>query len=184
MAIDKNIDNKKNKGGRPTLFKEEYIDQAFNYCLLGAIDKDLATFFGVQESTINKWKIDYPEFSESLKRGKHLADAEIASSLFNRAKGAVINTQQAFKIKNIIYKDGNRIESESIEIVNLKQEQPPDTTAGIFWLKNRKPDKWRDKTNTDITTNGKDILQKIDLSKLSDKELDLYYSLTKKAVGK
>lgn len=145
--------NDVNTGGRPTSYKEEFADQAFNYCLLGATDKDLAQFFEVAESTINKWKKDYPEFSESIKKGKVQADAVIASSLYNRAKGAIINQQQAFKIKSVTYNDkGQRTEIESVEIVDLQQEQPPDTTAGIFWLKNRNPKHWRDKTETENMT--------------------------------
>lgn len=139
----------KNKVGRPTSFKEEYAELAYKYCLLGATDKDLAQFFEVTETTINNWKNDYPEFFESIKKGKSEADAIIASSLYNRAKGAIINQQQAFKIKTVTYNDkGQKTEIESIEIVNLQQEQPPDTTASIFWLKNRKPDRWRDKIET------------------------------------
>ena len=136
------------KTGRPTLFKDEYIELAFNYCLLGATDEDLATFFDVQKSTINNWKKDFPSFLDSIKRGKELADSKVALSLYNRATGAIINTQQAFKVKTSTIIDGKKVESETIEIVDLKQEQPPDTTAAIFWLKNRKPDKWRDKAET------------------------------------
>lgn len=143
------IDDDKNKVGRPTSFKEEYAELAYKYCLLGATDKDLAQFFEVTETTINNWKNDHTEFFESIKKGKSEADAIIASSLYNRAKGAIINQQQAFKVKTVTYNDkGQKTEIESIEIVNLQQEQPPDTTAGIFWLKNRKPDRWRDKIET------------------------------------
>lgn len=143
-----NKTKKSNPVGRPSLYKDEYKDQAYNYCLLGATDKELAQFFDVQESTINNWKIDYPEFLESIKKGKEIADAEIASSLFNRARGAVVNVQQAFKTKSVTYNEqGKKCEVESIEIVNLRQEQPPDTTASIFWLKNRRPGNWRDKAD-------------------------------------
>lgn len=107
MTVEKK-DKIKSKGGRPSSYKQEYVDLAFKFCLLGATDEDLAKFFDVAESTINKWKIDYPEFSESLKRGKQQSDAEIASSLYNRAKGAIIHTQQAIKLKTVTIKDGKR----------------------------------------------------------------------------
>lgn len=64
------IDDAKNKVGRPTYFKEEYVELAYKYCLLGATDKDLAQFFEVTETTINNWKNDHPEFFESIKKGK------------------------------------------------------------------------------------------------------------------
>lgn len=132
--------------GRPTDYREEYNEQAFKLCLLGATDKELADFFGVCEATINNWKNDYPLFLESLKNGKTTADAEIAASLFKRAKGAIVTQEQAFKMKSTSFEDGKKShEEEVIEIVELKQELPPDTSAAIFWLKNRQPDKWREK---------------------------------------
>lgn len=53
---------------RPTKYQEAYAEQARKLCLLGYTDAELADFFEVSESTINKWKLDYPEFSESIKR--------------------------------------------------------------------------------------------------------------------
>lgn len=132
--------------GRPTKYKEEYNEQAYKLCLLGATDAKLANFFDIAESTLYEWKLEYPDFSESLKKGKLIADAEIAEGLYNRAKGAVINTQQAIKLKRVEYDQGKRmLEEERVEVVDLKQEVPPDTAASIFWLKNRQPEMWRDK---------------------------------------
>ena len=68
--------------GRPTEYKPEYDEQAYNYCLLGATDKQLATFFDVSEQTINAWKHKHPSFLESLRRGKEIADARVAQALF------------------------------------------------------------------------------------------------------
>ncbi len=160
--MSKQPDNReKNKGGRPSLYKEEYASLAFNYCLLGATDEDLATFFEVQKSTINNWKNDYPEFLDSIKKGKVQADAVIARKLFDRAKGAIINTQQAFKVKSITYNgNGQKTEIESIEIINLRQEQPPDTTAAIFWLKNRSGN-WKDKKEVDANIEVKPMTKEL-----------------------
>ena len=63
--------------GRPTDYKPEYIDQAFRLCLLGATDKEMANFWGVEESTINNWKLAHPEFLESIKAGKIDADTKV-----------------------------------------------------------------------------------------------------------
>ena len=67
--------------GRPTSFREEYIKQAYRLCLLGAVDKDLADFFGVTEQAINNWKKNHPEFFESINRGKLIMDAKVAELL-------------------------------------------------------------------------------------------------------
>ncbi|WP_227430415.1 hypothetical protein [Psychrobacter sp. I-STPA6b] len=133
------------KVGRPSKYKEEYNEQAYKLCLLGATDKELADFFNVDESTINNWKHEYPEFLESIKRGKILADANVSERLYKRACGVTVSREQAVKIKELVMEGDQAVEKEVIQIVRLSQEQPPDTTAGIFWLKNRQPEKWRDK---------------------------------------
>lgn len=123
----------KHPGGRPTKYKAEYDQLAYNYCLLGATDKDLADFFEVDEATINRWKLDHSKFCESIKRGKVQADAKVASSLYHRANGY---SHPDVDIK--IFR-GKVIKTK------LTKHYPPETVAGIFWLKNRQPDKWRDK---------------------------------------
>lgn len=143
-------EKEKDKGGRPSLYKPEYAEQAYKYCLLGATDKELASFFNVCEDTIHNWKKDYPEFFESLKKGKEIANAEVAHSLYNRAKGCTVNTKQVFKIKEVVYnQNGERVEREKIEIIEVPQEQAPDTAAAFIWLKNRAPQYWRDKVETE-----------------------------------
>lgn len=142
-----------NEVGRPTKYKDSYNDLAYKLCLLGATDKDIAQFFEVCEATINNWKIEFPEFLESLKKGKEIADMNVAQKLFDRATGAVVKQQQAHKLKRVVYVNGKKSEEfEEIEVVDLFQEQPPDTTALIFWLKNRKSEQWRDKVDHDVNT--------------------------------
>lgn len=133
--------------GRPTKYKPEYDDQVYKLCLLGHTDIEIASFFEVHVSTINQWKLDYPTFSESLKKGKDIADMDVAVKLLERAKGATVVKQQAIKMKDTQYNsDGKKLsEEERIEIVELTQQEAPDTTALIFWLKNRKSTAWRDK---------------------------------------
>jgi len=77
----------KHPGGRPTLYKEEYNEQARKLCLLGATDKELADFFGVNEDSVHEWKKVHPLFSESIRAGKEIADAEVADRLYKRALG-------------------------------------------------------------------------------------------------
>ncbi len=127
--------------GRPTSFKNEYCKLAYNYSLLGATDTELAEFFDVAESTLNLWKKNHSEFSESIKRGKFQADAEIASKLFHRAKGYEHPEDKIFNDQGVPL------------IVPTIKHYAPDTTAAIFWLKNRQPKKWRDKTEVDMNNN-------------------------------
>lgn len=131
---------------RKSGYKPEYEEQAYRLALLGLKDTEIAKFFNIVESTLNEWKLKHPEFSESLKKGKIEADGHVVKALYNRAIGMTVITQQAAKLKNVYYENGKKkSEEEDIKIVELKQELPPDTVACIYWLKNRQPDKWRDK---------------------------------------
>ena len=129
---------------RPSKYKDEYTEQAYKLCLLGATDKDLADFFNTTEQTINAWK-KKPEFLESLKRGKMEADAVIAQKLFHRAKGYSHHEDKIFNA------NGEPL------IVPTVRHYPPDTTAAIFWLKNRQKNKWRDRQELDHNVDINDI---------------------------
>ncbi|MHC4649215.1 MAG: hypothetical protein ACYTBJ_27505 [Planctomycetota bacterium] len=130
--------NGKHPGGRPTKYREEYCDLAYKFCLLGgATDEKLAKLFEVTESTISKWKLDHPKFSESLKDGKERADAEIVKALFHRAKG-----YQHPEDKIFLH------EGEPVIVPTVKH-YPPDTGAACMWLKNRAG--WRDKVDHEIS---------------------------------
>jgi hypothetical protein len=131
--------------GRPTDYREHYAEQTEKLCKLGAADEDLATFFEVTVSTISLWKLKHPKFSEAIKAGKDLADANIAESLYQRAKGFEHDSEE---IK--VVSDGSGMGS-SIERIPIRKVYPPDTAAAIFWLKNRQRHKWRDKTETAYT---------------------------------
>ena len=118
---------------RPTDYRQEYAEQARKLCLLGFTDKQLAVFFGVNESTINRWKHKYPEFCMSIKSGKVIADAQVVESLYNRATG--------IEVTEVEVRDDGKKKVKRV----TKKHIPPDPTAQIFWLKNRQPELWRDK---------------------------------------
>lgn len=138
---------KKGKGGRPSKFKPEMVEQARRLSLLGATDREMAEFFQVSESTLNLWKIEHPEFSESLKLGKDAADERVEKSLYRRALGY---SHDAVKI----FADPK---TGAEQIVPFTEHYPPDTTAAIFWLKNRKPAEWRDRQEL-TGADGKDLI--------------------------
>ena len=140
------------KGGRPTDYRAEYEEQAFKLCLLGATDAEMADFFDVSEQTINAWKKAQPKFLESLKRGKSHADTEVANSLYHRALGYA---HEAVKI--FCDKDGNITEAPYLE------RYPPETTAAIFWLKNRQSANWRDRKELDVTSKGLSLAELVTL---------------------
>lgn len=124
---------------RPTLYKEEYAEQARKLCLLGATDKELADFFEVCEDTIHEWKKVHSLFSESVKKGKLQADADVADRLYQRAMGYEHDEVDI------------RVIDHCIVQTPIRKIYAPDPTAAIFWLKNRQRTKWRDKVENEVT---------------------------------
>lgn len=124
-------------GGRPTKFKPEFVEQARKLAALGATDREVAEFFGVNERSLNRWKHDHEEFCQSLKVGKDTADQRVEQALYRRAIGY---TQDDTHFSSY--------EGSVTQTAYVKQI-PPDTTAAIFWLKNRKPDEWREKAHVE-----------------------------------
>lgn len=129
------------KVGRPTDYKSSFNKQVEKLCLLGATDKEIANFFEISERALNVWKKKYPKFMQSIKNGKDTADTNIANSLYNRALGYSHNAVK------IIVAD------KKVQQVPYVEHYPPDTTAAIFWLKNRNKEKWRDQQNIEHSGN-------------------------------
>lgn len=148
------MDENKNIG-RPTKYIDSYDEQARKLCLLGATDKDLADFFEVSESTINLWKLEHPTFSESIRAGKIVADIEVASRLYDTTGDRKVVELKPFKLRNVSWNDkGKRIEIETVEYHPEERVIPADYRSQSLWLRNRRPDLWKDKQEVDHTTQG------------------------------
>lgn len=132
--------------GRPRKYDAAYHDsKAFSLALLGLTVDQMAEVFDIHRDTVFAWQTEFPSFSDSLKRGRDEADAKVVKSLYKRALG--------YKFEEVSFeKVIPQEESETpIDIDLYKKrvvikEVVPDTTAQIFWLKNRQPQKWRDKS--------------------------------------
>lgn len=122
---------------RPSKYKQEYIEQASKLCALGATDIEIADFFGVDVRTLYRWKGEQEAFCHALKVSKEIADDRIERSLFARANGYEHDEVDIRVVDHRIIKTA------------IRKFYPPDTTACIFWLKNRQPDKWRDKQDVE-----------------------------------
>jgi len=133
--------------GRPTLYDSDYAVQAAAYCGRGATDDELAEKFGVNRSTIYRWKLEHEDFCNAVKTGKEIADERVERSLYQRATGYNVTEQQAIKVKVGQFE-------ESVEVVDVEKHITASDTAAIFWLKNRRKDVWRDKH--DVTLTGTD----------------------------
>ena len=133
--------------GRPSLYREEYTEQAHKLCLLGATDQELADFFEIDVRTVYDWKRTKPEFSQAIARGKIFADAQVAAKLYERACGYVVNATKLYR-----QNDGSVLQ------VPYQIEHPPDTQAASLWLRNRQPHRWRDKHEVDVADAGESLL--------------------------
>lgn len=119
------------------------------WCRDGLTEEDISKKLGISVQTLNVYKKEHPEFLESLKKGKEVADVEVENSLFKRANG--------YRYDEITYEDG-------VETKRVTKEVQPDVTAQIFWLKNRKPEQWRDRKELEhsgnlVIFNGESDLQ-------------------------
>lgn len=132
--------------GRPSKFKAEFIAQAKKLCKLGATDIEIADFLEVDVRTLYRWKGEHEAFCQALKAGKDVADERVERSLYARANGYEHNEVDI------------RVVDHAIVQTPIRKYYPPDTTAAIFWLKNRRPEDWRDKH--DVEHSG-DLIVKI-----------------------
>lgn len=137
--------------GRPTDYEPEYAEQAAKLCALGATDVEVADFFGVDVRTVYRWKHAHPEFCQSLNAGKEKADERVVNSLYQKAVGYTFESEKIFNHQGTILRAPTR------------EHVPPDTSAAIFWLKNRKPDDWRDKQEHEHAGKGGGPIQTEDV---------------------
>lgn len=121
----------------------------------GLTDEQIAEKLDISVASFYNYKNEHLEFLESLKKGKEVADYEVENALFKKALGYNAKVKKAFKVKEVLYENGKRLkETERIEYAEDEVHIPADTTAQIFWLKNRKPNVWRDKREIEQDNTG------------------------------
>jgi len=141
----------KHAGGRPTKYKPEYCLAVLYMARCGMTEAQIADKLDIAISTLTLWKTEHLEFSVSLKEGKESPDDLVELSLFTRATGYTFDSE-----KIVTLSDGKDAGSH-YERVPIREHCPPDVTAQIFWLKNRRPDRWRDKQDIDLHTGPLEI---------------------------
>ena len=144
--------------GRPSAYKPAFAKQAHKLANLGATDQEIADFFEVEVRTVYRWKHDHPDFCQALKTGKEIADERVERSLFQKAIGYEQDEVKIFMPAN----------APAPVYAPFRAKVAPDTTAAIFWLKNRRPDLWRDKqdieqrTTHEVGNSVADLMKAID----------------------
>lgn len=159
------------KGKYEQWLTEEGLLQLEAWARNGLTDEQIAANMGITRSTLNEWKKKYSDISDTLKRGKDIVDIQVENALLKRALGyTYIETTQEL-VDDYDPHTGLKTGSHMEVTKTVTKEVQPDTTAQIFWLKNRKPDTWRDKRDVGIegtlnTTNPFADLSTEDLKKL------------------
>ena len=118
--------------GQPTKYKgQATLDLVFGLALLGASDEEMCRVLEINTDTFYRWKKEIPEFHEAVENGKERADAEVATSLYTRAKGYTYNEEVT------IFENGSH------KIETISKTVLPDVTAAKTWLgiRRRKVDK-------------------------------------------
>lgn len=137
------MSDKPRRRGHPSLFDDPTVrEKVIELAAEGKTDQQIADLIGVSRRTLQLWKTKDWEFLLSLKRAKSIADDVVEASLFRRATG------YSHKAVKFLQHEGVVMKEEYIE------HYPPDTTAAIFWLKNRRPKKWRDKQHVEVEEKG------------------------------
>lgn len=128
----------------------------------GLTDEQMAQKMGIVPSTFYAWILKYPEISEAIKNGKEPVDIDVEDSMVKLALGHYVTVKKPMKVRTEKRlkkkdKDGREYETgviveEHIEYVDEQVYIPPNVTAQIFWLKNRKPEQWKDKREQVVST--------------------------------
>ena len=108
----------------------------------GLINEQIATNMGISRSTLNAWCDKYPDISNALKRGKEVVDRQVENALFKRALG------YEYEEVSEEYDENGMLAKKKV----TKKQVVPDTTAQIFWLKNRKRAEWCDRQTVEVNT--------------------------------
>lgn len=125
----------------------------------GLTDEQIATNMGISRSTLNVWKEKYSDISDSLKKGKEVADYIIENELFKSAQQQIITIQEPVKVRTEKQKVGSgKVVEEHIEYVDKQIVIPGNVTAQIYWLNNRRPGKWRNTREGSKSTNDADVI--------------------------
>jgi len=140
--------------GRPTVYKPENAEVARHCCMMGATNETLAERFGVCRRTIDSWIATIAEFGEAVRQGRKIADESVVAALYARATGLERRTVKV-------------VEGHGGPVTTTRTEQvPPDVRACIFWLRNRRPEQWREnRAAADEQDGTRDLAQELEEAK-------------------
>jgi len=139
------------KGKFDEWLKEDSLTLIAGWAKDGLSNEQIAHNMGVSKDTFYEWQKRFPIFADTIKKSKEVIDLQVENALLKKAMGFKIKVMKCFKVKRVEYDKGKRV-LETEEIVDREEEVyiPPDVVAQIFWLVNRKPDKWKNKQDHNV----------------------------------
>lgn len=126
-----------------------HVPQAAALARAGLTVREAARAMGVSKATLMRWQRDHGELKAALAEGRALADAVVEDSLYRRARGLTVTETREYRDRS----------GGLTQTVTIERELPPDVAACIFWLKNRRPERWRDKREADVSAGPSDLLR-------------------------
>lgn len=151
--------------GRPLLFNDKLKDRILKLAEEGKKNEQIAYYIGISEKTFYNWLGRFPDLKTALYESKAVADELVEAGIFSRAIGYTHKEVKVFYDKDL---------GQVIEHV-VDKHYPPDTSAGIFWLSNRNPEKWADKK--EIKHAGSVVLEKLSDEEINKKAKELALKL-------
>lgn len=156
----------------------------------GLTDEQIAHNIGIQRTTLYDWKNKYPDITDTLKKGKEVIDRQVENALLKRALGfeytertakVVDRDPEVVEVERRDYEHRYKLDNpeaklqeikdaaikaiptrERIVFLEVDKQVSPDTTAQIFWLKNRKPKEWREKTEIAVTKTKSEAVEEME----------------------
>lgn len=157
---------------------EDKLKQIEEWARMGLTNTQIATNIGVARQTFQKWISESDDINDYLMRGREVVVTEVANALVESARGHKVVVKKSYKIKEVYYDDrGKKHESEHIEYADEEQYFPPQPQSLQFFLKNKRPDEYKDRVEVrDNESSAKldSILDKFkQMAKSDDKEMNV-----------
>ena len=133
---------------RKTKYEDDFPARAEDYARQGMIDKEIAKKLGISEKLFYDYQMRYLQFLQAIKRGKAPVDFEVENILLKKVRGFEYD-ETHIEYKDLPVKGKDKPKPTAVKMI--KKLVIPSDTAIIFWLKNRRPKKWRDKQGIEIS---------------------------------
>jgi hypothetical protein len=122
--------------------------QSWLWC--GSTEKEILKALGVGKSSFERYKKEHEELRELLRNAKSRADSDVVHAAYNMAAGYTKEVERPIKVRRVYYEEGKKCEAEEVETVTVKEYYPPQPVSNQFWLRNRSPERWKERSELGV----------------------------------